>query len=1310
MISWRISKIIFVALVAIFGMAIVWPRTSFAATGDIIAVRLHTDGWYLEVDVEGLNAGGTYDFGLGTNNDPTNAKVVLTVTSPGYDANGDVTSLTRTVYGTRAMRKAYPNDAQLDETSAEGTLTVKVALSDFIYPSDTATISIASGWLTETGVPTNTLTDLAVTNNSTLSYPKVIGRWAWPGYERVTDDFLVEALAFHRFAQNGKPVALVRFTASDQHGNTVTVDSTEMTKTTRTGDANVVLVYAATIPVATLTQGDVITVNFKAYPWVGDAMATLNSDLVANDGDGFAQPSEQLGPLYEVNDKEGTYGVGYALVSPTGNDTTGVVYSSQGAAEAGSAYLTIGAAMAGIKTYHTNTFSRSDAGGGVILLTEGSYVWPGSAVVDLGTMNAWLIVKPAAGATKANTIINGGPNTALKATRVKVEGVTISSASVNVFQGRTASDALWIHNNSLNFTGTVFAYKYLADYATQNTITALTGGFTFFSTNKTPWALVRGNNNPTSISGAHFYTVIGNNNVSCGFQESTNAAGQVATSNAVCGFNSVFKRTTTLGEWAKTTDTFGLAVVQNVFEMTTNATPLFQLAADSSTATTSNILLWHNTMTGQRANLGYNEYNETNVPRLNWSQKFNVYQQWNNKDDTFGGGPPNGVRKGSWPIGYNIGSVGHVSQNSLFRGEFDGLYSMWGPTSGNLDIKYTRDGSYTGGGAGNGDYTLRATSAAIDLVTNASSRDQVLPFDFLGNPIYGSPDVGAYEYQPPYTMGTHQVATSSVVRVYGDEKWRVKTATTTDGVADLNISIPGSDTSKWLDISVSLWNTDGDYHKTWTETSSTTALTNTVHVVGDLKSDARYNVAIDSVVGQNISGDDCTSGVCTANGSGQITFTYTGTYSVHTFDITQNGDDVIPPTPGSVSFSNVTDTSITVLSSGAEDETALAALPYQFRNVTDDAYTSATSSTSWLVTGLTPETAYTFEIGVQDLAGNWATTTQAATTTPAETPVDSTPPVLSSGAPSGSQSAGTTQITLQVSTNESATCKYGTTANTAYADIANTFSTTGGTTHTQTITGLSNGTSYTYYIRCTDGSNPNTSDYTISFSIASPASGGSISSSGSINPNFLRQVTPPPVTPTLPAFTFTRDLKLGMTGTDVRSLQVFLNTHGYTVAAADAGSIGQETTYFGPATQAALIRYQRVNNITPAIGYFGPVSRAAVYLASLSPAQSTASSTPTATTTPVSLSPSHTFTIPLSLGQTHLDVLVLQRFLNTDPETRIAQIGIGSPGHETTYFGNLTLDAVKRFQIKYDIAKLGNSGFGHVGPATRAMLNELGAR
>ncbi|HPV33699.1 MAG TPA: hypothetical protein PLS91_02395, partial [Candidatus Paceibacterota bacterium] len=86
------------------------------------------------------------------------------------------------------------------------------------------------------------------------------------------------------------------------------------------------------------------------------------------------------------------------------------------------------------------------------------------------------------------------------------------------------------------------------------------------------------------------------------------------------------------------------------------------------------------------------------------------------------------------------------------------------------------------------------------------------------------------------------------------------------------------------------------------------------------------------------------------------------------------------------------------------------------------------------------------------------------------------------------------------------------------------------------------------------------------------------------------------------------------------------------------------------------------------------------------------------------------FLNPLSFGQTHSDVLLLQQLLNTDLATRLAQTGVGSPNHETSYFGSLTLAAVKRFQIKYDIAQAGDRGFGHVGPKTRAELNKLGVR
>lgn len=75
---------------------------------------------------------------------------------------------------------------------------------------------------------------------------------------------------------------------------------------------------------------------------------------------------------------------------------------------------------------------------------------------------------------------------------------------------------------------------------------------------------------------------------------------------------------------------------------------------------------------------------------------------------------------------------------------------------------------------------------------------------------------------------------------------------------------------------------------------------------------------------------------------------------------------------------------------------------------------------------------------------------------------------------------------------------------------------------------------------------------------------------------------------------FTRDLERGMRGEDVRALQVFLNTHGFRVAESGDGSPGNETTFFGPATQSALIKFQTAKGVTPAAGYFGPKTRAVV--------------------------------------------------------------------------------------------------------------------
>ncbi len=101
------------------------------------------------------------------------------------------------------------------------------------------------------------------------------------------------------------------------------------------------------------------------------------------------------------------------------------------------------------------------------------------------------------------------------------------------------------------------------------------------------------------------------------------------------------------------------------------------------------------------------------------------------------------------------------------------------------------------------------------------------------------------------------------------------------------------------------------------------------------------------------------------------------------------------------------------------------------------------------------------------------------------TGTDTTPPAISNTSPTGTLSQGTTETTISITTNENSTCKYGTIPNTTYNSIQNTFANTGGTTHTQTITGLTNGNTYNYYIRCKDtNNNKNTTDTTISFSIA----------------------------------------------------------------------------------------------------------------------------------------------------------------------------------------------------------------------------------
>ena len=151
------------------------------------------------------------------------------------------------------------------------------------------------------------------------------------------------------------------------------------------------------------------------------------------------------------------------------------------------------------------------------------------------------------------------------------------------------------------------------------------------------------------------------------------------------------------------------------------------------------------------------------------------------------------------------------------------------------------------------------------------------------------------------------------------------------------------------------------------------------------------------------------------------------------------------------------------------------------------------STHSTIVSGLSDGASYSFFVRCQDTVGNANPDDYAIGFSVATPPVDTTAPVRSNGSPSGTLAAGTTQTTLSLATNESATCRYATTAGVAFASMPNTFATTGGTAQSTTVSGLSNGGSYSYFVRCQDtAGNANTNDFTIGFSVAPPATAGLI--------------------------------------------------------------------------------------------------------------------------------------------------------------------------------------------------------------------------
>ena len=430
------------------------------------------------------------------------------------------------------------------------------------------------------------------------------------------------------------------------------------------------------------------------------------------------------------------------------------------------------------------------------------------------------------------------------------------------------------------------------------------------------------------------------------------------------------------------------------------------------------------------------------------------------------------------------------------------------------------------------DFSLQTFSPDIDSGTSLTG----FATDFLGNPIYGTPDIGAYEYQPPYTITSGSVPVGGSFRVYGNGNYRMLTATSSSVTAHLTIAPPGGFSStnydQWLDVTVNTWNTSGNYAKSWTATSS--QATSIVQTIGDLASSSWYTVSVDGVASMTLESD--------ANGN--LTYTYAGGWSTaHTFTVNQAVNGAAPLT----------------LSAPSDDATESVSAPLSWNwNVSDgsgvakyqlyvdnslaiDAIVPTATSVS-IPRTISCNELHSWYIQAVDGSGNAADSGTRHFTIPcggisvvAEYPLSNpvASPVLT----------GTSTALLKTNTTEP----------TASSSPASSVSALTNIQIQSILSLLSSFGADAGTLAKVDAALTGTSAPRVNVSIAQPCS-------------------------------FARNLTIGKKGDDVTCLQQALIKDGYRIAAGATG-------YFGSETRTAVSLWQKAHDVIPAYGYFGPLSR-----------------------------------------------------------------------------------------------------------------------
>jgi Bacterial Ig domain/Putative peptidoglycan binding domain len=469
---------------------------------------------------------------------------------------------------------------------------------------------------------------------------------------------------------------------------------------------------------------------------------------------------------------------------------------------------------------------------------------------------------------------------------------------------------------------------------------------------------------------------------------------------------------------------------------------------------------------------------------------------------------------------------------------------------------------------------------------------------------------------------------------------------------------------------------------------------------------------------------------------------FASTYGSGTYGANNYGaGDITPPTVSLTApsgGSTVSGASV-ALSATASDDVSVAGVQFKLDTNTNIGAedTTSTYGITWNSTAVA-DGNHTIVAVARDTSNNYATSSAITVT------VDNTAPVRSAGSPSGTLTLNTTGTTLALTTNEAATCKYSTSSGTAYGSMT-AFTTIGSTSHSKSVSGLANGGSYVYYVKCQDGqSNTNATDYTISFTVAADTTSPTVTvtaplNNSTVSGNAVAVSADATDDVSVSGVQFKLDTNTNIGSEDISSpyaltwdstgvadgihtivgvardgsgnyatssiITITVQNAGTSSGGSSGGgSIGlgggggpagifalapPTITTIAPTSNTGGLSENQIQSILLLVTAFGADQATINNINAVLHGQATQPSAPTL----------GVFPRDLELNSTGDDVRALQHYLNTHG-FQLANYGVGSLGNETDYFGNATRYQLIQFQKAAGITP----AVGYFGPRTRAVI------